>query len=294
MSSLYDLKSAKFIHLEEFSGVTSDQILGTKTMDLIKEGDLLLRDLGYLKVKDLMRINDIGAYFLSRLSGSMSIYETQNGESIPFSILFEKYNTDGLLDMNIYLGKEKLLTRIVAYIVPEAVANKRRWKLNKNAKGKGRKISAENATRQNFSIYVTNVPKEIWPVEIVQTVYRLRWQIELIFRSWKSQLKIHVILGTDENRIRLLLYAKWFAIILCATVHELVIWYAENILKREASFHKTINYFLLQKRFEDLLKNPEKIIKQLLKELRNGWLKDKKGKKISTKEMIKNRMPSYL
>jgi hypothetical protein len=292
MNSIYDIKAGKFVHLEESPAVTSDQTLGTRTIHLIEKGDILLRDLGYLKVKNLIEINQIGAFFLSRLSGSLSIYETENGKAIPFSQLFEKYNRKGLLDIYVYIGREKFRTRLVAYRVSEEAANKRRRDLNKNAKCKGRKVASETSLRQNYSIFITNVPEEIWPVEVVQTIYRLRWQIELIFRSWKSQLKIHIISGATPNRIRLLLYAKWLSIIICAIAHELVIWVAENVLNREASFHKTINFFLLQDRFEQLLKKPKKIIGQLLDELGNGWLRDKK--KISTMEMVRRKKASYV
>jgi len=42
----------------------------------------------------------------------------------------------------------------------------------------------------SFSFYITNVPITVWTTDVIGTIYQLRWQIELIFKQWKSLLKI--------------------------------------------------------------------------------------------------------
>ena len=74
------------------------------------------------------------------------------------------------------------------------------------AQKKGRKPSDEYLSWITFTFYVTNVESEIWTHKVVGTIYRLRWQIELIFKQWKSLLRIDCLLSTNENRIRCLVF----------------------------------------------------------------------------------------
>jgi len=31
-----------------------------------------------------------------------------------------------------------------------------------------------------FGLYITNVSQQIWPSKVVGTIYRLRWQVEML------------------------------------------------------------------------------------------------------------------
>ncbi len=292
INTIYDLKNARFIHFQEYSGIESDIKIGGHSLEVIEKGDLIIRDLGYLKILNLVKVIAKGAFFLSRLSGKINIYETKDGEKIPFETLFKKYNIDGKLDIYVFIGEEKFYTRLVAYKVPEEIANKRRRNLNKTAKHHGRKTLQENNNRQGYTIFITNVSGLIWPTEIIQTLYRLRWQIELVFRSWKSQLKIHILQGTNENRIRTLLYARWLAIVICTYIFELITWYSKRYLGEESSFHKLINWFLIGSRFEEIIIGDLSVIRKLLNELGGGWNKQKK--RISSLSMVENKEVSYV
>ena len=94
-----------------------------------------------------------------------------------------------LLERPICLGaKERVAARLIASRVPEAIVNERRRKARKNAKKKGDTPSQAHLTLLAWNLFITNVPPTIWKTETVLKVYPLRWQIELIFKSWKSYL----------------------------------------------------------------------------------------------------------
>jgi hypothetical protein len=61
---------------------------------------------------------------------------------------------------------------------------------------------------------VTNVPVSLLDAEAVRTCYRLRWHIELIFKRWKSQLKLATITARRPTRILCQLYAGFIAVVL--------------------------------------------------------------------------------
>lgn len=293
---IYDLLSGRFVHLSEHSGAKSDQTLGQETLEHLQKNDLLIRDLGYLKITNLDKIQKIGAFYLSRICGSTTIRLEKNGEPVNFAKLFGKKSIDGKLDIYAYVGTDKHYTRLVAYRVPEEIGAERKRKLNQHCKLKGHKTMSENVSRKDFNIYITNVPAEIWPSEFIATIYRLRWQIELIFKSWKSQLKIDFMEGKDKFRILVLLYSKWIVILICTNFYELAMFYLKNSEKKEASYYKIINWFLFEDNFRKvILKGTTvKFMKDFIYDICNGWSKNKRNKRKSSMEMVENKTPSYL
>ncbi len=62
------------------------------------------------------------------------------------------------------------------------------------------------------------MPEEIAPINLVGTIYRIRWNIELIFKTWKSQLHLDILKGTRPERIEVFLYAKLVGILLLGMI----------------------------------------------------------------------------
>ena len=50
-----------------------------------------------------------------------------------------------------------------------------------------------------FVLFITNVPGTIWKTETVGKVYPIRWQVELIVKSWKSYLHVASIKTKKET-----------------------------------------------------------------------------------------------
>ncbi|WP_257209093.1 transposase, partial [Bacillus cereus] len=42
-----------------------------------------------------------------------------------------------------------------------------------------------------INVYMTNTPTDIVPMGQVHDWYSLRWQIEILFKTWKSFFQIH-------------------------------------------------------------------------------------------------------
>ncbi|GHV48841.1 hypothetical protein FACS1894181_05750 [Bacteroidia bacterium] len=78
----------------------------------------------------------------------------------------------------------------------------------KEQKKRGGQMSAEMCACYHFTIFITNVPGESLPAEMIYPLYKLRWQIELMFKHWKSLFCIHKSGKMKEERYLCLLYAK--------------------------------------------------------------------------------------
>jgi hypothetical protein len=70
------------------------------------------------------------------------------------------------------------------------VVHARRRIAKKTAKKKGDTPSQAHLTLWAWNLFITNVPCLIWKTDVVGKVYPIRWQIELIFQSWKSSLHV--------------------------------------------------------------------------------------------------------
>ena len=83
-----------------------------------------------------------------------------------------------------------LLCRLIAIRVPHAIAQRRRRELMKRAQKKGYTPSARKLALCDWNVYVTNTSGELLSIEEVVVFARLRWQIELMFKHWKSDGKL--------------------------------------------------------------------------------------------------------
>ena len=70
--------------------------------------------------------------------------------------------------------------------VPKEVAEQRRARLEEEAKDEGREVSQEQWSLAQWTIVITNVVSKQVGLPEVFILLRLRWQIELLFKRWKS------------------------------------------------------------------------------------------------------------
>ena len=105
------------------------------------------------------------------------------------------------VDRPILLGKQaKLPCRIVVWRVPQEVANRRRQKLLATAREKGyAPPSRERLAWCDWTIFVTNVPRELLSPEEIGVLYRARWQIEIMFKRWKSLGRVADLTGATVD-----------------------------------------------------------------------------------------------
>lgn len=97
-------------------------------------------------------------------------------------------------------------------------------------------------------VVITSLGVEYGQEEIVE-LYRVRWQIELLFKRWKQNLKIQTIRAGKEKYAQTLLYA-WL-IVWIRTEHQAIqmerYWYEkEEKGKRKGDLWKLSQYSFLK------------------------------------------------
>ena len=282
----FDIKNGKMLDLDITSVKRTDyQDAREKVCDIMK-GDLVIRDLGYSSNYVLSQIIKQKAYFLSRLKMKILVFD-QGLNEISFPKLYARMtkNKSAHTEMEVFIGqKEKIPVRLIINIVSDEVYQKRLKLIEKENKKKGYKTSDEYKIRARFNLLITNVSTEDLPSEQVYTLYKTRWQIELIFKTWKSVCGIHKIHPMKYHRLMCLLYAKFILILINNQIINLLQckFYKQNkvLLSRSKCFNTLMNYFYKTRK---VLNTPKRQIVGYMHEIaallaRNHWMEKRKNR----------------
>ena len=237
--------------------------------------DLLISDLGYFVPASFIQIIELGVYFISRYKADTNIYDPITEEKIDLlNLLDNKF----FLSKDVLLGKQaKVKLRIICHKLTDEQAIGRRRKANLLAKSHKYKSSSRKQRLLDWSIFITNISEDMVNAEHIMIIYRARWQIELLFKLYKSHAKIENLKGRSKSaRVLCELYGKLCSVLIFHGLSNCV----ELANDREISLTKA--FIELQKRSRELFLSITGLLndlKQFLKKLIIDWgkfsLKDK-------------------
>ncbi|EHQ29965.1 IS4 family transposase [Mucilaginibacter paludis] len=173
----------------------------------IQPGVLYMRDLGYTHLSYMNNINKVKAFFINKLCPKTTIYLLKDDQYQKLE-LSKLQGITGVFDQQVYIGADKMPVRIIIEPVSEELKARRIANTEKYNKKKGSTTSKGFKERAGFNFIVTNLVSEKYSAELIQKLYHLRWQIELVFKAWKSFLKIHTFPKGSSDRITSILYSK--------------------------------------------------------------------------------------
>jgi hypothetical protein len=216
----YDIVSGSINDLSVTAFNQQDAKDSLATIELTDQDDLIIRDLAYMGLQVLQTIQIKNAFYLCRANPIVHIFQKHldRYEKIDFVEITNYMKTHKIdcLEKEVYLGsKEKFKTRLILYLLPEEEYAKRIRKAQKNNKKKSRKpLSKEYKARAALNLFITNASAEQIPMDKAWDFYRLRWQIELIFKIWKSICNIEKVKKVKKHRLECYIYAKLVLIVL--------------------------------------------------------------------------------
>jgi hypothetical protein len=134
------------------------------------------------------------------------------------------------IELDVYVGKkEKMPTRLIVEIMPEEIYAQRARKIENYNKHNGHTTSQEHKDRMKLNLFITNVPAGELSAEQVHLLYKLRWQIELRFKIWKSTFALDKLPKMKYNRYLCMLYAKLLMVFI---YYEITISIDTTLFKR--------------------------------------------------------------
>lgn len=230
----FDLKTGSMLDSNITPANRPDSADASETKDNINLNDLVIRDLGYYSTKVLEHFIKQGAFLISKLNAKTLVYEMKKEKyvHVDFGKLYKwmSKNKHTQIEKQVYIGLEtKLPVCLIIDLVPVEVFNQRMLKANQYNKRKGYKTSDEYAHRSRFNLLITNIAFDTVPAQAIIALYHTRWQIELIFKIWKSTFGIH--------KIGKMKYYRWLSNLYAKLILIAIYW--QTILQNRSHLYKT-------------------------------------------------------
>jgi hypothetical protein len=181
------------------------------------KGKLIIFDLGYWDYGLLYAIEKAGGFFLSRLKSNAVVHIVEVIQGLPKQVIGQ-----ALLSLNLSHKKDNIIEVITTKVYEGQLL-------------RYRVIGFWNPVEKGYHWYITNLVAAAY---LMYPLYRLRWQIELIFKACKNSLNANQITSSDENIIESLLLASIAAHLSSCTLFNIGIEQLEEKKQWAISFQR--------------------------------------------------------
>ena len=194
------------------AGRTHDRTV-VAALPSLPPGSLRLADLGFFSLTDLAAQDTAGCFWLTRVQMGTALFDA-SGRRWELADLVEEVVT-GLTDLAVTVGvTHRLACRLLAVPVPDTVANQRRRRMHEEAHRRGVMVTADRLRLAAFTVFLTNVPADRLLPQEALVLARARWQIEILFKCWKSVGQVDQWRSQLADRILCEVYAKLIGLVL--------------------------------------------------------------------------------
>jgi hypothetical protein len=189
---------------------------GALAAEPVPPGALQIADLGYFSLDRFAEITSGGGFWLSRLKVGTVLTDADGARLDVLDLL-------GQGEAEVWLGAtHRLRCRLIARQVAPEIAAERRRRLRRSASKKGRSPSKAQLARCAWTVLVTNATVS---ASEALALYRSRWQVELLFKRWKSHGGLARSRSANPWRVVCEVYAKLLAGLVAHWVTAVGLWH---------------------------------------------------------------------
>ncbi len=243
----YELITGRLEPLSVIEGKRSDQGQALQAAERLLEGELQLQDKGFYDAKAWQAAQERGAYLLTPLPHSLTLWlpadATEKEQLLDLASALAASSENRLEWPRLLLGRKGHRAgelRLVAFRLSPESAARHRQGLRESMRTQGRTPSAKSMELAGWLLLLTNAPADKLPSAMMSYLYRVRSQVELIFRQMKSVLRLDKTESDNPCRVQSEIWAR----LTCAVL--LFLWRAHASAECwlryecEASFEKII------------------------------------------------------
>jgi transposase len=195
-----------------------------KLRSQIKKGDYIIADRGYSTTSGIHHVESRNAYVIVRVNTSILTMLDFKGDNFSLLEKVQSIKEAGSVkswDILVPGKKEKFVQGRVCAIRKSNEAIKiTHDKLRRNAQKKCHKLKPETLEYAKYIIVFTNYPVDSFSAEEVLEWYRIRWQVELVFKRFKSIAQLGHLPKHSDDSSKAWLYGKLFVALLTNKLME--------------------------------------------------------------------------
>jgi len=206
--------------------ITNSKIGESLARFQVTPGDVIVADRGFSKAPGIFHVTENGGDVLCRYAPSYLKLKTPNNKPLQLKTMLESLREGEIGDQEVsFEHEEKVVAgRICAVKRQQASIEVERKHIIRSAQLKGRKPSEETLFWCNYLLVFTTLKQSEISAQNVLRAYRLRWQIEVVFKRLKSLLELGQLHKHNDNSIKTFLAGK----LLIALLIEKMISQAED------------------------------------------------------------------
>jgi hypothetical protein len=179
----------------------------------VQVGDLLIADRVYANRAGIEHVVDHGGHVLVRLTLTNLPLQTESGRPFPLLRRLEKLRIGEIREWSCWIRRqgedeERIEARLLAVKRSRTATEQARKKLLQKASKKGEQVQPDTLKAAAYVFVLTTLPAgQIAPPALL-TVYRGRWQVELVFKRLKSIIELSSLPKHDPQGARAWLTGK--------------------------------------------------------------------------------------
>ena len=196
----YDLIAGRLAQV-----VVTDHTQGEKLDHFeLEVGDIVVSDGGYGYRSSVAAVKKKQADGVFRIHPDTFPLEDKFGQPLDLWPLLRKTKGPQMWERQAYCihNKQRYAVRVIACKLPPEQAGLARKRAEKRAQKKGRPVSLNSLGLAGWVLLITTLEATDWPAQDILRLYRVRWQIELLFKRMKQMLKMHHIQCKRQDSVQ--------------------------------------------------------------------------------------------
>ena len=190
----------------------------------IEAGAIALGDRNYAKTGSLRQADRAGAFYVLRTGmRSTRMIDPATGERLTGETVLAALGEGSSAELSVEMieakagkadGPAPVKARLVILRAGEAAATREKARIERSRTKHKATPTKETVALAGIVMLITNLPPTPWPIARLAMLYRLRWQIELAFKTLKSTFAMRDIPAKEPRLARTWILANLAAALL--------------------------------------------------------------------------------
>ena len=190
----------------------------------IEAGAIALGDRNYAKTGSLRQADRAGAFYVLRTGmRSTRMIDPATGERLTGETVLAALGEGSSAELSVEMieakagkadGPAPVKARLVILRAGEAAATREKARIERSRTKHKATPTKETVALAGVVMLITNLPPTPWPIARLAMLYRLRWQIELAFKTLKSTFAMRDIPAKEPRLARTWILANLAAALL--------------------------------------------------------------------------------